>query len=332
MPNFSDIIGQAQIVDHLKCSIEQNKVSHAYIICGERYSGKEYIARIFAAALLCDDKDNAPCGKCHNCSQAFTDNNPDIVKVTHEKPMVISVDDIRTQVNEDILIKPYGGKRKIYIINEAEKMNQQAQNALLKTLEEPPEYAVILLLTTNLEEMLQTIKSRCVVLNMRPVSDKEVRKYLMEEEQLPEYTADMSVAFARGNLGKAKLLARNEEFDQIMDEALHLMHHLKELEVYELNRSVKRANDFKIAIGDYLDLISVWYRDVLMFKATADADNLIFKKELAYIKKVADSTTYENLQDIIDAIDKAKRRIAANVNFDLTMELLFLTLQEKDSV
>lgn len=332
MPDFNDIIGQPQITEHFKSAVEQNKVSHAYIICGERYSGKEYIAKIFAAALLCDSNENRPCNNCQACSQSFSDNNPDIVKVTHEKPMIISVDDIRTQVNEDIVIKPYGGKRKIYIINEAEKMNQQAQNALLKTLEEPPEYVVILLLTTNLEEMLPTIRSRCVVLNMRPVADKEVRKYLMEEEQLPDYKADMSVAFARGNLGKAKLLAKNEEFDEIMNEALHLMHHLKDLEVYELNKCVKRANDFKIAIGDYLDLISVWYRDALVFKATADADSLIFKDEMKYIRKVADCTTYENLQDIIDAIDKAKKRISANVNFDLTMELLFLTLQEKDSV
>lgn len=332
MPNFSDIIGQPQIVEHLQGTVEMNKVSHAYIICGERYSGKEFIAKVFAMALLCENDENRPCGKCHNCSQALSDNNPDIIKVTHEKPMIIGVDDIRTGVNEDIMIKPYGGKRKIYIINEAEKMNQQAQNALLKTLEEPPEYATIMLLTTNLEELLPTIRSRCVILNMRPVPDKEVRKFLMETEKIPDYNADMCVAFARGNLGKAKLLAKNEEFEEIKSEALHLMHHLKDMEVYEINKSVKRANDFKITIGDYLDLISVWYRDALLFKATKDANNLIFQDELSYIRKVADLTTYENLQDIIDAIDKAKRRIAANVNFDLTMELLFLTLQEKDSV
>lgn len=131
MPNFSDIVGQDAIKGHLLASLEQNKISHAYLICGERYSGKEFIAKIFAAALLCEDENDRPCNKCHNCVQSFSDNNPDIIKVTHDKPNVISVDDIREQVNNTISIRPYGGGRKIYIINEAEKMNPQAQNALL---------------------------------------------------------------------------------------------------------------------------------------------------------------------------------------------------------
>lgn len=329
MPNFNDIIGQPQIREHLEASIENNKLSHAYIICGERYSGKEFIAKVFAQALMCESEENKPCGKCKNCIQAEASSNPDIIKVTHEKPSIIGVDDIRENVNADILIKPYGGKRKIYIINEAEKMNPQAQNALLKTLEEPPEYATIMLLTTNLEQLLPTIISRCVVLNMRPVADKEVKKYLMEYEHIVDYQADICVAFARGNLGKAKLLARNDEFDSIREEALHLMKHIKDMEIYELTQAVKRANEFKLEINDYLDLICVWYRDVLMFKATADANNLIFHEEIQYIRKVADLTTYEKLQDIIDALEKAKKRISSNVSFELTMELLFLTLQEK---
>lgn len=102
-------------------------------------------------------------------------NHPDIIYVTHEKPNVISVDNIRQQVNGDIDIKPYSGEYKIYIIDEAEKMNVQAQNALLKTLEEPPAYAVILLLATRAEAMLQTILSRCVVLNIKPVPEDLIR-------------------------------------------------------------------------------------------------------------------------------------------------------------
>ncbi len=329
MPNFDDIIGQPQIVEHFKTAVREDKISHAYIICGERYSGKEFIAKIFAAAALCESDSDRPCDNCKSCVQAFSNNNPDIIKVTHEKPNIIGVDDIRENVNNDISIKPYAGRRKIYIINEAEKMNPQAQNALLKTLEEPPAYAVIILLTTNLEELLPTIRSRCVVLNMRPVPDKDVKKYLMEYEQIPDYKADICVAFARGNLGKAKLLAKNEEFDEIREEAGHLMKHIREMEIYELTQAVKRANEFKLEINDYIDLICVWYRDVLMFKATADANNLIFRDEIQYIRKVADLSTYEDLQDIIDALDKAKKRISANVNFDLTMELLFLTLQGK---
>lgn len=327
--NFDDIIGQEAIKEHLKAAVMQNTVSHAYIISGERYSGKEFIARVFAQALLCESEDERPCNECHNCIQALSNNNPDIIKVTHQKPNIIGVDDIREQVNNTVQVKPYGGKRKIYIINEAEKMNPQAQNAILKTLEEPPEYTVILLLATNLDELLPTIQSRCVVLSMRPVKDKEVKKYLMESEKIPDYKADICVAFARGNIGKAKLLAKNEEFDNIREDAMHLMKYIKDMEMSELVASVKKAMEYKLEINDYLDIIMVWYRDVLMFKATADANTLIFHDEIQYIRKVADLHSYEDIQAVIDALDKAKRRLSANVNFDLTMELLFLTMKER---
>ncbi|MCQ2520589.1 MAG: DNA polymerase III subunit delta [Lachnospiraceae bacterium] len=329
MPGFNEIIGQDAIRSHLEAAVNQNTVSHAYIIAGERYSGKEYIAKVFAQALLCESDGEKPCGKCHNCVQAVSANNPDIIKVTHEKPNTISVDDIREQVNNTVLVKPYGGKRKIYIINEAEKMNVQAQNAILKTLEEPPEYTTILLLTTNLDELLPTIQSRCVVLAMRPVRDKEVKKFLMEHEQIPDYKADICVAFARGNIGKAKLLAKNEEFDNIREDALHLMKYVKEMEISELIASVKKAQEYKLEINDYLDIITVWYRDILMFKATKDPNTLIFHDEIQYIRKVADLHSYEDIQDIIEALDKAKKRLTANVNFELTMELLFMTMKEK---
>ena len=329
MFGFGDIVGQDAIKGHLMAAIEQDKISHAYIICGERLSGKEFIAKIFSSALLCDEEEGKPCGHCHNCVMSYSGSNPDIIRVTHDKPNTISVDDIREQVNETIRIMPYGGKRKIYIINEAEKMNPQAQNALLKTMEEPPEYAVIILLTSNLEELLPTILSRAVILSMRPVRDREVKKFLMEVEKVPDYKADICVAFARGNVGKAKLLAKNEDFDNIKSDVIQLVKYIRDMEVSELTEAVKRASGYKFEINDYLDIITVWYRDVLMFKATADANNLIFKDEIQYIRKAADLSSYEDIQDSIDALEKAKKRLSVNVNFDLTMELLFLTLKEK---
>ena len=212
MAKFKDIIGQEQLKEHLQNAISTNKVSHAYIINGERSSGKEFIARIFAMTLQCEKGGVDPCNECHSCKQALSNNQPDIIYISHEKPNTIGVEDIRTQINGDIDIKPYSSPRKIYIMNEGEKMTVQAQNALLKTLEEPPEYAVILILTTNVDELLPTILSRCVVLNMKPVTDAQVKEYLMEELGVPDYKANICVAFARGNIGKAKLLASSEEF------------------------------------------------------------------------------------------------------------------------
>lgn len=327
MATFGDVIGQEQIVEHLKSAIKMQKISHAYILQGERSSGKEFIAKVFAAALQCEKQEGEPCEECRSCKQAASGNQPDIIKVTHEKPNTIGVEDIR-KVTGDIAIKPYSSSRKIYIINEAEKMTVQAQNALLKTLEEPPAYAVILLLTTNVDTLLPTIQSRCVLLTMKPVNDEAVKKFLMKDLMIPEYKADVCVAFARGNVGKAKALASSEEFDNIKSDAVTLLKYIRDMEINEIVLAIKKIAEYKFDINDYLDILSVWYRDVLLFKATNDVNHLIFKDEIQYIKKTADQSAYEGIEEILDALEKAKSRLKANVNFDLTMELLLLTIKE----
>lgn len=328
MAKFTDVIGQEQIKEHLQNAISMNKVSHAYILNGERGSGKEYIAKVFSATLQCEKGEIEPCMECHSCKQAVSGNQPDIIFVSHEKPNTISVEDIRAQINNDIVIKPYSSPRKIYIINEGEKMTVQAQNALLKTLEEPPEYAVILILTSNVDTLLPTILSRCVVLNMKPVPDDKIKKFLMEELEIPDYKANICVAFARGNIGKAKMLASSEDFDKVKEEAVTLVKYINDMEISEIVKAIKKISEYKFDVTDYLDILMVWYRDVLLFKATKDANSLIFKDELQSIRKTADRSTYEGIETIVKALAQAKRRLDANVNFDLTMELLLLTIQE----
>lgn len=329
MASFKDIVGQEQIKEHLQGAMKAGKVSHAYIISGERFSGKEYIARIFAMALQCEAGNTEPCQVCHSCKQALSDNQPDIIYVNHEKPGSIGVDDIRAQINGDIAIKPYSSPYKIYIVNEAEKMTPQAQNALLKTLEEPPAYAVILLLTTNVNSLLQTILSRCVILHMKPVADALVKDFLMTQMQVPDYKAEVCVAFARGNIGKAKHLAASEDFEKVKEDALALLKYVHEMDITEMIAAIKKINEYKLDIDDYLDILSIWYRDALLFKATNDANHLIFKEEIQNIRKVAGRTSYEGIEEVLQALSKAKSRLNANVNFDLTMELLLLTMKEK---
>jgi len=328
MASFKDIIGQEQIKEHFQNAIQMDKVSHAYIIQGELGAGKEFIAKVFAKTLQCEKGETEPCGECRSCKQIDSKNHPDVIWVTHEKPNSIGVEDIRAQVNNDIGIKAYYGPKKIYIINECEKMTVQAQNALLKTLEEPPAYAVIILLTTNADALLSTILSRCVVLHMRPVEDSKIENYLMKQFQLPDYKASLCAAFARGNMGKAKALAENEDFDHIKEEAVSLLKYIHDMEISEIVAAIKRINDFKLDASNYLDIISVWFRDILLFKATKDVNSLIFKEEIQYIKKIASRSSYEGIENIIEALDKAQARLSANVNFDLTMELLFLNVKE----
>ena len=178
MAGFQDIIGQEQIKEHLRNALSTDKVSHAYIINGEKSSGKEFIAKVFAMALQCEKGGVDPCQECHACRQALSGNHPDIVRVVHEKPNTISVDDIRTQVNGDIVLKPYSGARKVYIINEAEKMTVQAQNALLKTLEEPPAHAIFILATTEKHKIIPTILSRCQIFDFNRITVADMVEHL----------------------------------------------------------------------------------------------------------------------------------------------------------
>ena len=181
MAGFADVLGHEQTIAHMKNAIQLRKVSHAYIINGEKGSGKKMLANIYAQTLQCQTKGTEPCMECPSCKQAMNRNQPDIIYVTHEKPNTISVEDIRGQLNGDIMIKPYSSPYKVYIVDEAEKLTVQAQNTLLKTIEEPPMYAVILLLTTNAGMLLPTIQSRCVKLDLKPVSSANIKTYLMEQ-------------------------------------------------------------------------------------------------------------------------------------------------------
>lgn len=328
MAGFKDIVGHEQIIEHLKTAIEMGKVSHAYILNGPDLSGKMMIAEAFARALLCEKQDPDGCGECRSCRQSDDRNNPDIIYVKHDKPNTISVDDIRTQLNNDIVIKPYSNQYKIYIVDEAEKMNQQAQNALLKTIEEPPAYAVIMLLTTNADSFLQTIRSRCITLNLKSVKNDVIKSYLMTEKKIPDYQADVCAAFAQGVVGKAIKLASSDDFNELKESALSLIKRLDDIDLYEMGEAIKQISDYKLQVQDYFDLITVWYRDVLYMKATNDVNGLIFKDEVYDIKKQASKHSYHGIETIIEVLDKAKLRINANVNFDLVIELLLMTIKE----
>ncbi len=339
MAAFQDILGHEQIIAHLQNAITMDKVSHAYIINGPDKSGKMMLAEAFAQTLQCEKLEETiaaagggsavePCMECHSCKQAIGRNQPDIIYVKHEKPNTISVDDIRTQLNHDIVIKPYSSKYKIYIVDEAEKMNVQAQNALLKTIEEPPAYAVIILLTTNADTFLPTILSRCVTLHIKAVADEKIKKFLMSKYQVPDYQADICVAFAQGNVGKAIQLASSEDFNGLKASVLQLMKRLKDIDLYEMGEAVKQISEYKLVINDYFDLMMIWYRDVLYFKATGDVNGLIFKDEVYDIKRQAEKSSYNGIEEILQALRKAQVRLNANVNFDLVIELLLLTIKE----
>ena len=318
MATFKDVIGHENIIGHFKSSIERGKVAHAYLIHGEKGTGKKLLAGLFAKTLQCESGGTDPCGTCRSCLQCDTGNQPDIIWVTHEKPTVISVDDIREQVNKDIIVRPYSSRYKIYIIPEAELMNPQAQNALLKTIEEPPEYAVIMLLTNNIGKMLPTIISRCITLNLKPVGELDMLDYL-SKLGIPLTKAKFCVGFAFGNLGKAVRLATSEEYNEIKQDCVQILKNVNKMEVYELVEAVKKMAKYKLDVYDYIDLMMMWSRA---------PDKLLFKEEYATLKQQANYISFEGIENVLEAMDKVKVRLDANVNFDIAMELLLLTIKE----
>lgn len=328
MVSFNNIIGHEEIIRHLQNAMKTGKVSHSYIFTGRPGSGKKLLATTYAMTLQCEAGGTEPCQKCDSCKKALGKNHPDIIMVNHEKPGTISIDEIREQVIHDVAIKPYSSPHKIYIIPDAEMMTVQAQNALLKTIEEPPEYAVIMLLTSNVDALLPTIQSRCVTINTKPISKEEIAGYLVSHLSMEQEQADIAAGFCQGNMGKAIRFANSTDFQEMKEDTLHLLKNVEHMDVSEIVDSIRIFSQKKGMIDDYLDLMLLWYRDVLMFKVTKDANLLLYRDQFHNISHQASMHTYESIENILQAIDKARVRLGANVNFDVTMELMALTMKE----
>ncbi len=325
---YSSVIGHQENIAMLKNIAAKERVSHAYVFQGEAGIGKMKLVKLFAAALQCGLRSGEPCMNCPSCIKAAGGNHPDIITIRRTKTDSIGVDDIREQIIDTIQIKPYEGKYKIYIIPDASLMTVQAQNALLKSLEEPPKYAVIILVADNVGMLLPTIMSRSMVINVRPVKDSVLKEYLQKELFVPDKLADIYTAIAKGRIGMAARLAGSDEYRVKIDESIYLLGRFKQMNSIELIDYQRKIASNKNDIFDYLDLFTIWFRDVLLYKATKEADSLIFKNEIHAIKTWANTSSYQGIQTIIDAFDVARTRLKANVNPELVLELAFLTMLE----
>lgn len=206
-------------------------------------------------------------------------------------------------------------------------MTVQAQNALLKTMEEPPSYAVIILITTNQEAFLPTILSRCC-----PAEIKALKGFY--SEKLSDGASGYSGkgggdlrSLCRGNLGKAIHLASSDEFKELFQKVMNIVKNVRSMDIAVLLDCIREIKEMTFCIEEVLDLMQLWYRDVLMFKVTKDMNLLIFKDEYKMINELGEKADYAGLEQILSAIDTARARLEANVNLELVMELLFLTMK-----
>ena len=269
-----------EIMKKLISAARENHVRQAYIFEGSRGIGKRKAARLFAAALVCETETHAPCGTCAACIGAKADTNPDIRYISSDKS--IGVDAMR-EIVSDAYIKPFESKRKIYIIENGELMTEQAQNAFLKMLEEPPEYAIFIILTVNSSLLLQTVISRCGIIRFSPVKKEVIKKYI--REKYPEADADFLAGYAAGNIGKADEIMQRDDFFPLREASLRLV--LPLVSVHKIS-AYKAAEFMEENKEKALEIAGFWksmIRDILLIQNTAESlmINKDMKKELAYI-------------------------------------------------
>ena len=319
------ILGNEKIRHQLRESITKQSISHAYILAGDKGIGKSKIAREFAMELICEK--NTGCGECPACRQFFADAYPDFFYMDAEGKESIGIDRIRENIVNDVSIRPYHGKVKIYIIDEADKMTVGAQNALLKTIEEPPEYVVILLLVRNMSLLLETIRSRCIKLLLSAVSNDRIKRWLVEKGT-SEDLATVVASYSNGAPGIAKAMAESEDFVGMYNQNVEFLKKISEASINDILLFIeelkKRTGGFK----DFINFLRLWYRDICILKLTKKIDNLVFIREESIILRLSREYTLKKINSIIDLIDETETRLNSNVSGDTVMELLFIGLRK----
>lgn len=287
---FNNIIGNNEIKKNLKALIDSNTVSHSYIFSGISGIGKFLFAKEFAKAILCLNSEERPCEHCKACEGFDNSNNPDIT-IIDEHDESIKTEQIKKMTNE-VLEKPIQSSKKIYIINNCENMTKEAQNSLLKTLEEPPEYVIMLLITNNENLLLNTIKSRCIKIQFNKLSDEEIQEYFYKNSE--KINNKMLKTFG-GSIGKAIELNDKLELYEKIDQNFHEIENLNELQIIKIKETVFSDKEDIFSILDYI--------------------NTIF-----YDKILKNPHEVNKFQKCIEVIEETKLRLKKNSNYDMTID------------
>lgn len=295
---FENIVGHAEIKKVLSNAINNNSVLHSYLFIGEEGVGKKLLAKEFAKAILCTSQTNRPCNICKSCIEFNTNNNANF-SIINEEGTAIKIDQIRNMQNK-IAEKPINSYYKIYVINDVELMTQEAQNCLLKTLEEPPEYIIIILITSNENKVLNTIKSRCMKLYFNNLENKDIEKILKEQFNM----ADISEAFLNavsGSVKKALLIKeKSSEYEQIN----------KLFDIIDKENLVNFINSANIIYENKDDIYDILdYINILL-------DNKMKTNPIRAFK-------YANC---IFTVEEVKKRLRANSNYDMSIDYLLMNI------
>ena len=294
---FNNILGNEEAKKILENTIKTGNISHSYMFVGQNGIGKFMIAKEFAKAILCQG-DQKPCNICEACIKFNGENNPDIQIIDEIEEKSIKTEIIK-EVVKGVYEKPIESSKKVYIINDSQKMTKEAQNSLLKTLEEPPEYVVIILITENENLLLNTIKSRCTKIKFNPLKDNEIIEILKEKYDYKEITEN-TLEIAGGSVTHALSIQGKEE---IFNEIKTIFSNLEKINI--------------------IDLLN---KKDLIFK---DKDNIY--EILNYINIVLFNKIKENIKytNCIKIVEETKDRLKKNSNYDMTIDNLLLKVWEE---
>ncbi|SEN78432.1 DNA polymerase-3 subunit delta' [Peptostreptococcus russellii] len=308
---FDSILGQEIVKKRLSSAIKSNRITNAYIFTGPEGVGKKMIAEAFASSLI----------------GINAQNSPDYILIEAKKgENSIKIDQIR-KLNSNMGLKPYSNY-KIYLINDAEKMTVQAQNALLKTLEEPSSYGIIILITRNEQALLQTIRSRCTEVKFSPLNNIDIKK-ILETKGIDENTATVSSIFSRGSASVALEISKDEEVNEIRDLVESFIGYMViDKNKFEVTRISEYMKNYTEHTEWILELLKIYIRDAILYREGVGTELLINIDRMKIIRKMAVSATVAKLGRAMSIIEETETKLAANCNFNTTIQAMALNIYE----
>ena len=364
MNKLSDLYGQEPAIEALRRALEADHLSGAYLFVGTAGVGKGRLAQAFAQAATCLDPVHAPfdsCGVCDSCRRAERGEQPEIVTIrpAGEQTQIWQFWDRDNKTTAGVLSRnlnfaPAIGKRRVFILEKAETLNESAANSLLKVLEEPPPYVVFILLAPSSSRVLPTIISRSQMLRIRSLPTEELAEHLVSKLGIERDRAGMLATYSEGRIGQAMTFAQTpavkEEIDRILDFAEGLPNaplvralrsaeslrkiasQTKALAGDEVGDSGSDASESaakeKVARKQYaavFDLLVTFYRDLLALRV-GNEKGVVNRERQATLRRLAGSSPPERWMRCLDAILLARRRLDANSNITLMTEVLAMSL------
>ena len=327
MQSFDDIYGNKRIKERLVRTVRTDSALNAYVFEGAEGIGKKTTADIFAASLLCEEG-GLPCGKCGACIKCDTKNHPDIIYVKRQKDRAtIGIEDVREQVMETVYVKPLLSDKKIFIIAEGGLLTQEAQNGLLKVLEEPPSYAVFIILVSKASMLLDTVLSRSALFTFLPLGEDETYRYFKEHTDFDEEKLKFAVSFSQGVIGRGLMLLEDESFSELYGTTSGLMLRLMRLGegVHEFERFLIEN---KAQIDFIIDFMLILIRDCILV-CLGTKQKVLCRDKLDEIEKTAAVISKKALVSAADSIINYRKRMMQNANMSATTLELLLNIREE---